>query len=346
MAFNKMLIQRIFNMSKTSHQTLTSCRISSSAVSHSLRNDKAPAIDPGDVSLFRRLMRSPAPELPYFGAGERLIEKLRGMDIGRDRIRLDGLSPPAAAAEARLTAEDARKLMKVAQIEMVKEKIKKIGKSCVSYEEFVKICVEGAWSEEQGFEIAKMLDESGNVFVFGKVVFLRPDQVAKAIHGLMPAPVAHPEDPRRKELEILEEQKYVIDKKAESLVRRELWCGLAFLMVQTAGFMRLTFWELSWDVMEPICFYVTSMYFMAGYTFFLRTAKEPSFEGFFQSRFSTKQKKLMKANKFDLQRYNELREACYPHPWPREKSATFGVPDDGDNSETMESGPSQQYNLR
>lgn len=171
-------------------------------------------------------------------------------------------------------------------------------------------------------------------------------QVAKAIHGLMPVPVAHPEDPRRKELEILEEQKSIIDKKAESLVRRELWCGLAFLMVQTAGFMRLTFWELSWDVMEPICFYVTSMYFMAGYTFFLRTAKEPSFEGFFQSRFSTKQKKLMKANKFDLQRYNELREACYPHPWPREKSATFGVPDDGDNSVTMGSAPSQQYNLR
>lgn len=175
MAFNKMLIQRLFNISKVSHQTLTSCRISSSAVSHSPRNDKAPAIDPGDFSIFRRLMRSPAPDLPYFGAGETLIEKLRGMEMGRDRIRLDGLSPPAP--QGRLTAEDARKLMKVAQIEMVKQKIKKIGKSCVSYDEFVKICVEGAWSEQQGFEIAKMLDDSGNVLVIDKVVFLRPDQV-------------------------------------------------------------------------------------------------------------------------------------------------------------------------
>ncbi|WOG93177.1 hypothetical protein DCAR_0312458 [Daucus carota subsp. sativus] len=344
MAFNKMLIQRLFNISKVSHQTLTSCRISSSAASHLPRNEQA--IDPGDSSIFRRLMRSPAAEMPYFAAGERLIEKLRGMEIGRDRIRLDGLSPPATAAAGRLTAEDARKLMKVAQVEMVKEKMRKSGKSCVSYDEFVKICVEGAWSEEQGFEIAKMLDESGNVLVLDKVVFLRPDQVAKAIHGLMPVPVAHPEDPRRKELEILEEEKAIIDKKAESLVRRELWCGLAFLMVQTAGFMRLTFWELSWDVMEPICFYVTSMYFMAGYAFFLRTAKEPSFEGFFHSRFSTKQRKLMKANKFDLQRYNELREACYPQPWPREKSAIFGVPHDDYKSKSMESPASQQYNLR
>lgn len=95
------------------------------------------------------------------------------MDIGRDRIRLDGLNPP----EGRLTAEDARKLMKVAQMEVVKEKIRKIGKSCVSYDEFVKICVEGAWSEDQGFQIAKMLDEYGNVLVVGKFVFLRPDQV-------------------------------------------------------------------------------------------------------------------------------------------------------------------------
>jgi len=83
-------------------------------------------------------------------------------------------------------------------------------------------------------------------------------------------------------------------------------------VVQTAAFMRLTFWELSWDVMEPICFYVTSFYFMLGYAFFLRTSKEPSFEGFFQSRFSAKQKRLIKACNFDLEKYNELRKAFYP----------------------------------
>jgi len=108
----------------------------------------------------------------------------------------------------------------------------------------------------------------------------------------------------------MEAQKVDIDCTAASQVRRELWCGLAYLVVQTAGFMRLTFWELSWDVMEPICFYVTSMYFMAGYTFFLRTKKEPSFEGFFESRFVAKQKRLMHARGFDLRRYDELRRAC------------------------------------
>ncbi|KAK9669929.1 hypothetical protein RND81_13G164600 [Saponaria officinalis] len=137
-------------------------------------------------------------------------------------------------------------------------------------------------------------------------------QVAKAIHSIIAPPVSTGHnDLRRKELEQMEEQKAEIDLKAESLVRRELWVGLGYMVVQTAAFMRLTFWELSWDVMEPICFYVTSAYFMLGYAFFLRTSKEPSFEGFFKSRFSAKQKRLMKAREFDLERYNELRKVVY-----------------------------------
>ena len=138
-------------------------------------------------------------------------------------------------------------------------------------------------------------------------------QVAEAIQGLLPAPGAKAYEPLRKELEEMEKDKTAIDHKADTLVRRELWCGLGFLVAQTAAFMRLTFWELSWDVMEPICFYVTTMYFMVGYTFFLRTSKEPTFEGFYESRFSAKQKRLMKLHNFDIDKYNQLRAACSPY---------------------------------
>lgn len=77
--------------------------------------------------------------------------------------------------------------------------------------------------------------------------------------------------------------------------------------------MRLTFWELTWDVMEPICFFLTLMYFIARYIFFIRTLKEPSFEGFYQTRFSTKQKRLMKLHNFDIERYNQLKAAVSHH---------------------------------
>jgi calcium uniporter protein, mitochondrial len=148
------------------------------------------------------------------------------------------------------------------------------------------------------------------------LVFDGNTQVVKAIENAIPvrhaaaAAAAEIDPAREEELRAMEAEKAEIDRAAAARVRRELWCGLTYLVIQTAGFMRLTFWELSWDVMEPICFYVTSMYFMAGYAFFLRTKKEPSFEGFFESRFAAKQKRVMRARGFDLRRYEELRRAC------------------------------------
>lgn len=116
----------------------------------------------------------------------------------------------------------------------------------------------------------------------------------------------------RKEFEEMERTKLAIDNKADINVRRELKLGLGLLMAQTMLFVRLTFWELTWDVMEPICFFLTSSYFMAGGGFFLRTKREPSFEGFYQARFDSKQKRLMKLHNFDIERYNKLRAACSP----------------------------------
>ncbi|XP_020596233.1 calcium uniporter protein 4, mitochondrial-like [Phalaenopsis equestris] len=208
-----------------------------------------------------------------------------------------------------MTMEEVRKVLKASQMELVRSRLRENPKSFVSLSEFLRICCEVS-SEEQGPKLARSLDESAAVIVIGNVVFLKPDQVARAIERAIPLSLSPLHDQREQELRKLEQQKAMIDKLAEAKVRKELWCGLAFLAAQTAGFMRLTFWELSWDVMEPICFYVTSIYFMAGYGFFMRTSTDPSFEGFFKSRFATKQKQLMKAHNFDLCRFNELKRVC------------------------------------
>ncbi|XVF15697.1 hypothetical protein REPUB_Repub09cG0177700 [Reevesia pubescens] len=353
MALRKTLAEKLFNISKFSSQALTNCRISSSTVQNRVAQKAGKATtaaiapDPGDGNgngIFRRFLHKGAmvsPAMRKLPMGDNLMEKLREFDISKDRIRLDGLSPHLAAKSAvpevvKLSVQEAKKLLMVAQLEVVKTRLREIGKIWISYSDFIRICGESCSDTEQGLQFAKLLDESGQVIILGNVVVLRPEQVAKALGGLIPLPGPNPNDPRRKELADLEKQKAIIDQKADSLVRRELWLGLAYLVVQTAGFMRLTFWELSWDVMEPICFYVTSMYFMAGYAFFLRTSKEPSFEGFYQSRFSTKQKQLIqKAHNFDIHRYNELKAIFYPHSEPSEQvssSASF------DHSEKMQIG--------
>lgn len=211
----------------------------------------------------------------------------------------------------RVSMEEVKKVLRASQMETVRARLREIPRSSIAYSEFVEICCKESGSQH-GMGIARALDESGAVIVLGNVVFLRPDQVVRAIESVVtpnPNPKTQKNDPRKKELEELEKKKTEIDNKAETQVKRELWFGLGLLILQTGGFMRLTFWELSWDVMEPICFFVTSIYFMAGYAFFLRTSKDPSFEGFFESRFVAKQRRLMLDGGFDAQRFYDLKKA-------------------------------------
>ncbi|KAE8656568.1 putative pentatricopeptide repeat-containing protein [Hibiscus syriacus] len=283
----------------------------------------------GERGLFRRLFHQRASEQSTPGfpkifpvpVGEKLREEFRCINITGDRLQLEGITQPqplitdATASEtlAKVSVEDARKLLRVSLIEKLKAKLREIPKNSISYHEFLEICLEACGDETQALELAEVLDLSGNVVVLGSIVFLRPEQLAKSMETVISESMAFPNDPRRKELEDMEKLKAQIDKKAKSQVRGELYCGLGFLAVQTLGFMRLTFWELSWDVMEPICFFVTSLHFASAYGFFLSTSTEPSFEGYFQRRFITKQKKLIKARNFDIQKYNKLRQAFYPN---------------------------------
>ncbi|KAG9133822.1 hypothetical protein Leryth_022854 [Lithospermum erythrorhizon] len=330
MAFKKTLAQRLFNITKITtppHNSLHNCRVSSpstavkSFLSLSANSHDCIEKDPEDTGIFRRFLHgrldSTGSEVWSIPQGEKIMERLKGMDIAKSRISLDGLKPPLEAEEEEkeeeVSMEDARKLLRLSQLETIKSKLRQIEKNCIPFDEFVKLCsTSTSFGHDQGIEMAKILDQSGTVIVLGNVVFIRPEQVMQVINGVINNSITKSNyqiDPRTKvELEEMENEKAVIDKEAEALARKELMCGLSYLVIQTAAFMRLTFWDLSWDVMEPICFYVTSMHFMAGYAFFLRTSKEPSFRGFFNSRFSSKQKRLMKLRNFDLEKYNELRK--------------------------------------
>uniref|UniRef100_A0A0E0CXK4 Calcium uniporter protein C-terminal domain-containing protein n=1 Tax=Oryza meridionalis TaxID=40149 RepID=A0A0E0CXK4_9ORYZ len=243
-----------------------------------------------------------------------------------NRLRLDGLVPPTTAVtrppeeeEVGVTVEEARKVARAAEMEVARARLRSNAQSVVSGSEFAALCVDIAGGAEGGRRLARALDDSGVVIVLGDAVFLRPDMIAKAIGNMIPA-TAHATraaasvvEVRKKreeeeELRAMGEEKAGIDAAAAAQVRRELWCGLGLLAAQTLGFMRLTFWELSWDVMEPVCFYVTSLYFMSGYAFFMRTSTEPSFEGFYRSRLASRQRRLMRARRFDVARYEALKE--------------------------------------
>ncbi|KAK8959148.1 hypothetical protein KSP40_PGU003263 [Platanthera guangdongensis] len=261
----------------------------------------------------------PPIHLPFF-VGDDLRNTIRS-SMWRAGSQPEGLSPPPTrrsdinhgeengridASGVRFSFEDTRKLLEASRMEAARKKLKEIPMSCVPYSDFAQICHDIAGGiDDSAREIAAALDNSGSVVVLGNIVFLRPELVARAIErAILPPPIS---DSRSRELKEMEAAKAVIDGKAEMQVKQEMWAGLGLVLLQTAGFFRLTFWEFSWDVMEPICFFSTSLYFIMGWAFFMRTAREPSFEGFFAGRLASKQRKLMKAHGFDLIRLNQLR---------------------------------------
>ncbi|KAF2537211.1 hypothetical protein F2Q68_00019122 [Brassica cretica] len=197
-------------------------------------------------------------------------------------------------------------------MEMVKTRLREIGQNWVPYSEFVRVCGENNSDPEQGNRVANMLEEGGDVIVLGNFVCLKPEELTNAVAGLIPTHEPTRDAATRQEFEQLEVIKSEIDKRAETMARRELYAGLGLVIAPTIGCFRLTFWELSWDVMEPICYYVSTGYFMAGYAFFLRTSKEPTFGGFFKSRFEKKQKQLIKSLDFDIDRFTKLQKIHRP----------------------------------
>ena len=137
-------------------------------------------------------------------------------------------------------------------------------------------------------------------------------QVAQLVTNVIPKPLSPPEQLQSllQEVSLLEEEKKEIDRLADKHSRRVLWCGFGYFAMQTALIFRLTFWELSWDVMEPIAYFVTTFNLLVGYAFFMVTSREPNYQDVGRTLFSSKQQKLIRKRNFDIDRLFELKKQC------------------------------------
>lgn len=134
------------------------------------------------------------------------------------------------------------------------------------------------------------------------------------VRKAVPLALLPEDDPCKVELKKLQEKKEEIDMLAHKQVRRILWTGLGFAVVQVGLFFRLTFWEFSWDVMEPIAFFTTTTGIVIGYAYFLITSRDPTYQDLLKRLFLSRQRKLIKRHNFDIQRLLELQKKCrVPH---------------------------------
>lgn len=62
-----------------------------------------------------------------------------------------------------------------------------------------------------------------------------------------------------------------LSKKAERRTTWVLWGGMAYMATQFGILARLTWWEYSWDIMEPVTYFITYGTAMAMYAYFVLT---------------------------------------------------------------------------
>lgn len=222
--------------------------------------------------------------------------------------------------EGGISLGEVKKLMKLVNVEALKTKLGEEGREVIGYTELLKTCesMGVARSVDEAASFAKVLDDAGVVLLFRDKVYLHPDKVVELVRRSVPLALTPEDDPRRDELRKLEERKEEIDRQAHRQVRLMLWSGLGVAILQVGLFFRLTFWEFSWDVMEPIAFFTTASGLVIGYAYFMITSKDPTYQDLMKTLFLSRQRKLFKKYQFDIDRFKELRDKC-KNPLERKK---------------------------
>ncbi|RAL42286.1 hypothetical protein DM860_012069 [Cuscuta australis] len=211
-----------------------------------------------------------------------------------------------------VSEEEAKRLMRLVNVKALKERLGMEEKEVIGYSELLQACesVGIVKSPEEAAAFARVLDEAGVVWIFGDKVHLHPDLVVHRVRKAVPVALLPEDDPCKHELQKLLEGKEEIEKLAHKQVRRILWIGMCGTSVQIGFFFRLTFWEFSWDIMEPVAFFITATGIIIGYAYFLFTSRDPTYQDIYKRLFLSRMKKLVKKRSFDIHRLAELQKKC------------------------------------
>ncbi|BET01213.1 Protein of unknown function, DUF607 [Nesidiocoris tenuis] len=109
------------------------------------------------------------------------------------------------------------------------------------------------------------------------------------------------------ELEPLEKKKMELDARASRKTNAMTWVGLGLMSVQFGILARLTWWEYSWDIMEPVTYFVTYGTAMATYAYFVLTKQEYFLPDVRDRQYLIDVHKRASKIGLDLDQYNRLK---------------------------------------
>jgi len=112
----------------------------------------------------------------------------------------------------------------------------------------------------------------------------------------------------KKELKPLEDQKLELEDWAEKRTSLVSWVGLGLMSVQFGVLARLTWWEYSWDIMEPVTYFVTYGTAVAAYAYFVLTKEEYLFNDAAKRTWLMSFHKKADKHRWDVEKYNKLKQ--------------------------------------
>jgi len=112
----------------------------------------------------------------------------------------------------------------------------------------------------------------------------------------------------QKELKPLEDQRTELIQHAEERTNSLTWVGLGLMSVQFGILARLTWWEYSWDIMEPVTYFVTYGTAIAMYAYFVLTREEYAYPAASDRQRLVTFHKKAKKHRWDVDRYNQLKQ--------------------------------------
>lgn len=166
-------------------------------------------------------------------------------------------------------------------------------------------------SDEDAHAICESLAKSGSIIKMGDVVYLHPQEIAQTLRTVLPidAPMLRRRlDVVNQLLEPMEEIKSLIESHG---MRRNTIINFSFLGLLAAQwgiFFRLCYWELSWDVVEPIGFFSNGLTTILSFAWFLQTRKDFSFEGLSHRVTSSYVQRKLEEENFNFVEYARLKQ--------------------------------------
>lgn len=209
-------------------------------------------------------------------------------------------------------------LLKNAQAVGIKEDIDDLMKNnpchSVSLGEFRTLMADrGVVDANAQDETLEILQKAGVIVKLDDVVYTNPGQLTRDVLAVLPKVPSYVYGVSDTELESLEADLAAQEAEVSAAAGKARWrsnavvgSGLAFMVTQFVVFLRLTYVELSWDVMEPISYFAGVFNAILVYIYFMVYKRDFSFDDWSSRMQASYTESAISKKGIDFEKYKKI----------------------------------------